>query len=137
MIDRTRQQAVFKSWYDRNRQAFNDKRRKRYRQDPEARLIAQQSAAAYRTRPRGDEEPERREGLWTTTGVAYQLGISAQTLRNWEARGLIPVASYGVKHRLYSTGQVELLALFHYCVSSKDPACDAVIAQVFDQWATA
>jgi hypothetical protein len=37
------------------------------------------------------------------------LRISAQTVRNWEARGMIPKPNHPGKHRLYSAEQVLLL----------------------------
>lgn len=122
----------FKNWYERHGAAFNAERRARYKNDPQLRRRAQEAATRYRTQTvlRG-EEPERREGLWTTAGVAYQLGVSPQTLRNWEARGLIPKATHGGKHRLYSIQQVQLLASFHSWLMAKH---DHLSDYVFAHW---
>lgn len=107
MADRSRHDS-FNDWYSRNAADFNARRRQRYHDNPEVRLIARTRAANYRERALSTV-PEQRDGLNTSARVASQLKISPQTLRNWEARYLIPKARYGNTHRLYTDHQVELL----------------------------
>jgi DNA-binding transcriptional regulator YiaG len=107
MTERSRSSS-FGAWYETNADDFNAKRRERYQADPTLRSLARARAAAYRQRM-SDSIPDQREGLNTTARVAYYLGISPQTLRNWEARYLIPKARYGNAHRLYTDRQMELL----------------------------
>lgn len=106
MAERSRQDS-FNNWYAKNAADFNAKRRARYHADPTVRFNARVRAAQYRQR--GAELPDQRDGFNTSARVASQLNISPQTLRNWEARYLIPKARYGNRHRLYTDFQVELL----------------------------
>jgi len=103
-----RRSSSFGAWYSTNAEDFNRLRRERYQANPALRQVARARAAAYRQRV-SDSIPEQRDGLNTTARVAYYLGISPQTLRNWEARYLIPKARYGNAHRLYTDRQMELL----------------------------
>ncbi len=101
----------FNSWYERKGEEYNAQRRKRYQDNPELRAKARQQAAIYRQTIRNEDHGPygMRDDFYTTTGVADILGISNQTLRNWESKHLIPKATYGDKHRLYSQDQVDLL----------------------------
>lgn len=107
MTERSRQDS-FNDWYARNAADFNAKRRERYHSDPQSRALARARAASYRERAYSTV-PEQRDGMNTSARVASQLKISPQTLRNWEARLLIPKARYGNAHRLYTDHQINLL----------------------------
>lgn len=112
MTERARQRSSFNAWYDRNAASYNAERKRRYHEDPEIREEARLAAANYRKRVAegGVELPALRGGLYTSARVAALLGISTQTLRNWEARGMIPKPTLPGKHRLYTKRQVELLS---------------------------
>lgn len=67
-----------------------------------------------------------------TVGVASSLvGVSPQTLRNWEARGLIEPRRHGrVGRRLYTWQDIERLQAIRYLVSRKHVPLRAVRAQL-------
>lgn len=134
MTNRDRDENHFKKWYERNKKKFNADRKKKYQANAELRAKARQAAAEYRTRTSGDE-PEKRNGLFTAPGAAFEIGVSAQTLRNWEAKGLIPASSHGDKHRLYTPYQVQLMTHVYKAVNDKrlDDYSD-VINYVFRHW---
>jgi DNA-binding transcriptional regulator YiaG len=133
MTERSRSSS-FGAWYETNADDFNEKRRKRYQSDPVFRAIAQARAKGYRQRM-SDSIPDQRDGLNTSARVAYYLGISPQTLRNWEARYLIPKARYGNSHRLYTDRQMELLKAMTECSISTSAFAEARRA-VFKLWDT-
>lgn len=103
-------QSSFNAWYSRNADDFNAKRRQRYHEDPTLRIKARTQAAAYRkAQAEAGTLPEQRGLFNTSARVAALVGISTQTLRNWEARYLIPRATHGQAHRLYTPHQTSLL----------------------------
>lgn len=121
MTERTRQNDSFNAWYSRRKSSYNETRRERYQKDSDFRERARLQASQYRQRIRDENHvPERRQGLSTSTRVASLLKVSTQTLRNWEARGVIPKANHGGKHRLYTDSQVGLLESFFEIVR-EDP----------------
>jgi hypothetical protein len=106
----TTQKEAFRAWYDRNRRAFNAARRQKYLTDRARREKARSQAAKYRQSVRETGKlPALRRGLFTVSHLAAVLGVSAQTVRNLEAKEIIPKASHPGKHRLYSAEQVSLL----------------------------
>lgn len=130
-----RARSSFNGWYDRNAEAYNAERRRRYQVDAEVREKARKAAAEYRRRVSGGtgELPALRNGLHTSARVAAALGVSTQTLRNWEARGLIPEPSISSKHRLYTEGQVNLLKKM---VEASDSRAEFEVARtnLFVEW---
>lgn len=124
-------QGSFNNWYAKNAANFNNKRRQRYHADSKVREAARARAAEYRQR--ASDVPEQRDGLNTTARVAVALGISPQTLRNWEARHLIPRATFGSRHRLYSDHQVVLLKPLTHFPHNSDKFKD-VRREAFLHW---
>lgn len=134
--ERSRQNSSFNSWYGRKSQEYNKDRRERYQTDPAFREKARLQAAAYRQRLRNENfpVPERRKGLNTSTRVAALLKVSTQTLRNWEAKGVIPKASNGGKHRLYTDHQVALLESFFEIIRAEPDSYEAYHTVIFNVW---
>lgn len=135
MIERTRQNDSFNAWYSRRKASYNEERRERYQQDSEFRERARLQAAKYRQRIRDDNHiPDRRQGLSTSTRVAALLKVSTQTLRNWEARGVIPKTTQGGKHRLYTDHQVGVLESFFEIIRADPSSYEAYHTIIFNIW---
>jgi DNA-binding transcriptional regulator YiaG len=106
----TRQSKAFKAWYDSKGATYNEARRQKYHTDKERREKARLQAAEYRQSVKETGKlPELRRGLYTISHLAAVLRISMQTVRNWEAKGMIPKTNQPGKHRLYTPEQVRLL----------------------------
>jgi DNA-binding transcriptional regulator YiaG len=100
----------FRQWYGRNAETYNETRKERYANDPDFREAAIKQAARYREKAKAEGiVPEPRNGLYSSAAVAAFLGVSTQTLRNWEARGVIPKATFGKKQRQYTRTQMHLI----------------------------
>jgi len=124
----------FQQWYQANGERLNEKRKARYHADPEYRekvLKQNQESRAKRKeearkqpRPPRPPQPSRLERpiemevegvvqrVFTTGAVAKQLGCSVQTLRQWEAKGVIPETPLRAEHgssrdRLYTAQMVD------------------------------
>lgn len=99
--------TAFKRWYERNREKFNAKRRKRYQKDP-----------AYRNKVLGAVRKKRKEDRanrpkpegWTVTQAAMRLNRTAQTIRRWESLGYIPSSFDDRGIRRYTPQQVNLMS---------------------------
>ena len=126
-----KQRNIFKDWYVRNAKIFNASRRARYQQDAAYRADVQRRSAAYRKKSAGSV-PTSRNGLVSTTYVAALCGVSQQTIRNWEVTGVIPVASFGTKKRLYTSEQAHLIADWYHSFDSESEYEAA--QEMFLQW---
>lgn len=123
----------FNKWYGEHADAFNQRRQEAYAKDPEMRAKARAAAKAYRTRAANDPSiPESKAGLSTSTRVAKILGITRQTLMNWETRGLIPKPTSPGKHRLYTERQLDLLDELYSSIGKPD--FEAMKAELWEQW---
>jgi DNA-binding transcriptional regulator YiaG len=120
MTDNSRANS-FNKWYGEHADAFNARRQEAYAKDPEMRAKARAAAKAYRQKTAGSTDiPEARGGLSTSTRVARILGITRQTLMNWETRGLIPKPTTPGKHRLYTDRQLDLLDELYSSIGKPD-----------------
>jgi hypothetical protein len=131
------QRDSFRQWYNRNATAYNQERQRRYSSDPDARIAAQLRASEYRERVRNGHVPKAKNGLYSTAFVALYLSVSTQTIRNWEAKGLIPKAIHGGKRRLYTWAQLLLLRNWRNAITNHivpPSQVDAVISQLHEQW---
>ncbi len=58
--------------------------------------------------------------LFTVSVVSSLVGVSPQTLRNWEARGLVaPLREGPTRRRLYTWPDIERLQRIHYLASRR------------------
>ncbi len=58
--------------------------------------------------------------LFTVSVVSSLVGVSPQTLRNWEARGLVtPIREGRARRRLYRWHDIERLQRIHYLASRR------------------
>ena len=134
MADRERSNESFNKWYGTHAETFNASRKERYANDPELRARARAAAKAYRDKQAEGRTdlPPLRAGLATSSRVALIIGITRQTLMNWEERGLIPKPTTRGKHRLYTENQVDLLDSLYAAMR----AGDDVESAKTELWAT-
>lgn len=100
-------------WYERHREDYNERRRERYRTDKGLReqVLARKRShvtPAYvgpTMRWVGDEKVQ----VWTTGAIACKLGCSAQMLRVWQSKQVIPEPTIPGAHRLYLSHQVDII----------------------------
>lgn len=132
MPDRESQRDSVRRWYAAHAEQYNAERRVRYQADSQLRQKAREYAAAYR-KGAATRVLKLRNGLNTSSRVAEFLGITRQTLLNWESKGVIPKPIYPGKHRLYNDLQLELL---HNMVSSGSDRREFEVTRqtLFDQW---
>lgn len=122
------------SYYEKNKDRLARLKAKRYREDPEYRAKAKEARARQlerekmeRRRAKEDpsgpvtkaQKPPKRMKITLPDGrvygipmlsvgqLAYRLGVSVQTVRKWEAEGILPETLYRTKggHRLYTDDQ--------------------------------
>lgn len=128
----------FGNWYGRNKERLAERRKRRYREDPEYRekILAHKRAKGREERaaiaPYVRKVVGKKEILLLRIGdAAERVGVTAMTLRDWEERGLIPKSAFPWKHRYYTDHQVDLLSQF---VSNKDADVESASANVFATW---
>jgi len=112
--------VTWTDWYYKNRDGFNESRRKQYEENPAKREAARLAAKEYRARRKAGLEISRemtrsQNGkqvvVHSSGAVADQIGCSRQMLVNWEERGWIPPTSFPDSHRLYTGAQKDLIEL--------------------------
>lgn len=109
----------FREWYEKNREEVLNKRRKRYREDPEyAERCRQNARGRKRTGGKTGPSKERRPvsfsyggkvvSGWTVSHLAKRVGRSVPTIRNWVNAGSMPESPIrtDVGHRLYTDGMI-------------------------------
>jgi len=134
MTERVRQRNNFNAWYYRNAESYNAERQRKYSENSKVRQKARESSAAYRLKvASGKHVPALRNGYYTSAHVARILGISRQTLSNWEAKDMIPKPTQEGKHRLYSKRQVYLLKAY---IEAQDDRAALEVARtnMFVEW---
>lgn len=110
-----RQREAFARWYAKKKKAFNAERRQRYWEDEEHRQKAIEAARDYRERLAENRPPPSREykgqqvQVFTVTELGEHVGRSADTLRAWEAKGLLPKPLFTEHSRLYTEHQLTLV----------------------------
>jgi len=124
--------AYFAKYYAEHREKMLEKKKARYRDDPDYRARIQENSRArkralaeekkklginkkkkekpiwFRVQVGDEEVPVR---MYTAGQLARRLGRKTQTVRVWEKRGIIPEAIYRStsKDRLYTELQVKLI----------------------------
>jgi len=104
--DRTASPSRFQLWYQKNRKKLSKRRRERYKADPGYREQVLEHTRVYRTKARKKAKP--RPGF-SVTEAAVRIGRTAQTIREWEKRKLIPKTRDDRGYRRYTSQQVGLL----------------------------
>lgn len=106
-------------YYDKNKAAINKRRRRIYNTDAVVRLRTQKAARERYTAL--SSSPNKNIGytvkkvdgvaLYTIQYVVGVTGLSAESIRDWERKGIIPKSVYtdSRKWRLYTSEQIEFL----------------------------
>lgn len=107
---------IYKDWYEDNKRELSERRKKRYRQDPEYRKKARDNAKRYYNKKTGGGPKSRT--IFTQKGERYfsigelskRIGKSIQTIREYHRFGVIPISfSDNRGWRLYNESQVILM----------------------------
>lgn len=108
----------FKSWYALNKDALSQRRKAKYRQDPEHRDAIIDRQREYRknhpTPSRAGQTSYRlvagkKQEVFRIGKVAEMIGRTDQTIRDWEASDIIPKPTVQSAHRYYTKNQVKLM----------------------------
>ena len=109
-----RQRKTYRKWYESSGSDYNEKRKKRYANDPEyrARIKAQAKETRERRKERGgvQETSVMRDGVevYRVSAAAELLERSPDALRSWVRKGWVP-ESTGQVHRFYTKAQIKLM----------------------------
>lgn len=122
----------YREWYAKNKDRVSKRKAARYQNDPEYREKIKERARAWRRKEREKRKSEtkvplsekppvphrveiggtvQRAPMFTIGKAAHYLGLSTQTLRKWEAGGVLPPVDWRTAggHRLYTGPQLEEL----------------------------
>jgi hypothetical protein len=135
----------FAEWYKKNAKALNARRRKRYDADPEYRkrqLVSTRKWRVQRKRWLKEHPPKPKpKTRFTISEAAEQIGCDIQTIRLLERKGLLPSATDGHKHRMYTKKQISLMrpliryrCEYHYRVPGYDKVVKTLSKKIFKGW---
>lgn len=101
--------TAFKTWYQKNKQALSEKRKERYKNDPEyrAKALENRKRQIQRTPKLADSKPEAYS--FGFTSVCEELGVSAWRLRNWRENSYYPQPHWHGGQMWFTQQQVYLL----------------------------
>jgi len=145
----------FKTWYAKNKEDFNAKRRARYANDPEYRAKQRARTEEWKARQRELRRAERGDAPRTrdrtimvecaggkvamhTIGVfSERVGKSIVTLRSWERKGFLPESPFRSSRgdRLYTDAMIDVVAGIvagRSIVQMDDEMAKAKIRQVWE-----
>lgn len=108
----------YSNWYDENKDGRNERRRKKYASDAGVRARERERVRKYRANQTNPAEIGRifreksgvRIEVFRVGDVAQKIGAHASVIRRYEKAGLLPSPTFPGEHRLYTKGQVELIA---------------------------
>ena len=131
--------SKYQEWYQRNRFLFNAKRSKKYRQDAAYREQCLERQRGYQLNEFSlvsRELPDQRVIKVYRVGQLKKVGITVAMIKEWEARGLIPLSIFtNSQHRYYTPEQVELLGQLKTVVESEDgEAISSQVELVSNNW---
>lgn len=101
------QTDAYARWYERNKEALSEKRKRRYREDPEYRKACLERKAKQSRARSVPPVPE----VYTHNfkEAAEALDVSLYKLRNWREKGHFPEPYYHPKGRYFTEAQLNLL----------------------------
>lgn len=111
-------ESPFKKWYSTNKESLSDTRKARYKNDAAYREEVLERQRKYRedhpTPSRAGESRiktvnGKKVEVFRITEAGTMIGRCDQTLRDWEAKGIIPKPTVQSAHRYYTKFQVTLL----------------------------
>lgn len=113
------EKTAYQRWYERNKDAINESRRRKYHSDTAYREeVKRSSSVAYRAKPfvskagMTKEKPTVSGGTvvsYSISEAAQAIGRSVSTIRLWESRGWIPTPSIVAMQRFYTATQIGLM----------------------------
>lgn len=143
----------FTDHYNKNRAAFNARRREKYRTDKVYRERVKKHTATYRATQTGaplDYKSIRMvvkgktATMWTMGKVCQLCARSPDSIRRWEATKLIPKPTLRGSHRVYSMHQIRLikrLSVFMrknvhkiHTDTTVKKACKALVREIKSKW---
>jgi hypothetical protein len=139
----------WRSWYSKNKETYNARRKKRRDQDPEYREKLAEKQRDYRqSKPSKDEDAPRMKKVGHTMREVFRIGDAArachrsiQAIRIWEREGKIPRPSVPGGHRYYTRHQIDLMVelaevldAVRYDPSVRTEVIDAKCKEVHQQW---
>ena len=137
--------SKFAQWYSnpKNRKKLNDRRRERYRTDPEYRKRVLEGTRDWRSKHQGDRShrPKLPKILFTIGEVAERLNVEQKTLRTLEKVKLIPKTAKKGHHRRFTRRQIELVSAIvehrksvHYTDPKYHQVLNKLSKQAFAKW---
>lgn len=105
---RDAQAEAYSRWYERNKEALSEKRKKRYREDPEYRAACLARKARQTKAQSAPPVPE--QYVMNFTSTAEELDVSLWKLRSWRERGYYPEPFNHTKGLYFTQEQVEAVA---------------------------
>lgn len=132
----------FRLWYDRNKTKLSRQRRRRYRTESAYRKKQLKSTKQWRERTKEQRRKARPpRTLFTVGEAAARIGCYPRTIQNLERSGLIPVMTDGIKHRKYTSAQIDLMAGLvkfrqktHYKMRGYRAKVKRLAAMIHRQW---
>lgn len=141
--------TAFALWYEANKEAFNARRRQKYKDNAEAREITLKRQREYKARnPRAVSDGRQFRlvsgnsvEVFRIGTVSEHIGRSICMIRIWERHGKIPKPSISGRHRVYTATQVKLLKEFselmdqiRYDPSIRNRGIEAKSAEIHSLW---
>lgn len=132
----------YQRWYAKNGDAYNEKRRQRYRQDSEYRERMQASARATR-RAYLDKLPPGRIRLrygddmvlaYRITKAAELVGCKRSQIQRWHKDNTIPDPIFGAPDRAYTGWQIILMKALWQAESAGSELVDRMAQDCWEQW---
>ena len=133
----------YKTYYEKNKAKINAKRRRKYRTDSQYRKKVLARSRKYQKTKKTEQLPPgvvRGEGgrLYGTVGrAAMMMGLSPNTIRSYERRGVLPPASHydDRGYRLYTVAQLTLLKVeYRRWRRLKVKSLESFTERVFERW---
>jgi hypothetical protein len=101
-------ETAFKRWYDKNKRVLSEKRKARYRNDPEYRAKALENRKRQIARTPKVRDALPKSYKYNLVGVSEWLNVSIWRLRDWRSKGYFP-EPYKHGHELWFTDHQALM----------------------------
>ena len=122
-------------WYRCHKQEFSEKRKQRYREDPEYRRKALENAKRQRKC-----SPVPKDYEYSMAGAAQELGVSLFTIRRWKNNDFFPEPAKFNGKLYFKASQIVLLqGLVDFFDKGKkikryDSQLQALLAFIYSNW---
>lgn len=141
-IHRVKPLSKYQKWYRSNKTRVAKQRRERYQSDPAYRKKNLNSCKEWRKKNQPWKSRMKVERTYLLIGeFAEQVGCSPETIRNLEAKKLLPRVTNGVARRKYHPANVELVQSLvefrkeqHYTEPGYDKQMKALVFNIKKSW---